>query len=172
MKQWNELYKADVEEYLKEQLIGKSVDTFWSTDVAKLIEKLVPEEYRLKITAYQYDGTSLYTDVQYDKQTLFIVGIKRSRQLKDRPWPYQAQATFTYKDVAVYISNDKLSLKDCINFAIFKRSQEEDKKNEKLRSARKVYNYIKEVLKTSSYSEIAGFISFMSTNLPTIERPE
>lgn len=168
MKQWNELYRDDIKRYLEENFLGKRVDSLWNQDICLTLGTLLPQEYRGKLTAYVSKGNSLYADIMYDGVTLFVVGITRSRELKDNRWSYQATAIFTYKEIEVYFTNDKMSFKDTIDAAIATKKQQAESRIEKLKLAKQVYDYMKEVLQTTSYTKLAEFLSFIKNNQLTI----
>lgn len=175
MKQYDKLYRDDIEELLKQKFLGHPVDRFWNSNLRDVLKETLPEEYRDGFTVYVKDGNSLYANVRYEGINLFVVGIKRARTLEASPHScaysnFSSQcAKFTYKDIVVYFDNDELSLKDLIEKAIEQRKAQADAKNEKLKKAKQAYDFIKGVLQTSSYLEISDFLSFMRNNLGTIE---
>ena len=169
MKQWNELYKVDIESYLKEKFEGERADRLWHQDICCALRELLPQEHREKLTAYVNAGNSLYTDIEYEGVTLFVVGISRTRELKDSPYSYPSKAVFTYKEIRVYFTNDEMSFKDTIDAALVTKKQQSERKTEGLKNAKQVYDFIKEVLQTSSYLEISDFLLFMRNNFSTIE---
>lgn len=168
MKQWSEIYKDDLTQYLKTAFIGRGVATFWEADMRDVIRGMLPEEHQDKIIVTTESG-SLYASVKYNGVHMFTIGITRSRELQKQRWSYHQRAEFFYKDITLYMKNDTLSLQQLVERAIAEKQRQQDSKTEKLKVAKVVYDHIKEVLQTSSYTDVSGFLSFMKTNLHEID---